>query len=220
MSVVGIWLLGAGAAMLGAASARPLGDMLVPERRARRAAARLRRTDAASVRPGELVKIVGRVSHVHDSLAAPLSKRVCAHYSARVEAEAPRGWKVVAEEKRTQSFVVTDDTGDVLVDTVRVAVDVVIDHEWNPKEADVETRFDLDGFLYQLGVTKPPEGSRVKLRYREGALEEGETVTVVGVAALGEAFGVGLGYRDTGRALTISAPRGGRVFVSDGMHYA
>jgi hypothetical protein len=206
-------------AMLGASAARPIKELLVPELRLRRHAMRLARTEAAEARPGTLVKIVGRIERADGTLAAPLSKRCCAHYSARVEAKAPRGWKMIAEERQTKSFFVVDDTARVLVDTSSVSVDVVIDHLWDPKDADVETGFDLDGFLYQLGVSKPPEGSRVRLRYREGALEEGETVTVVGVAHLGEAGGIGRGYRDTGRRLTIGAPKGGRVFVSDGMHY-
>jgi hypothetical protein len=220
MSTVGLFLLGTGLATLGASMARPIRELLVPTLRAKRAATRLVRTRVADAKPGELVKLVGRLERARDPLVAPISGRPCAHYVARVEAKSGKGWRTIAELASTETFDLADETGRATVDASRVLVEVVIDHLWDPRETDAETGFDLDGFLLQVGVQKPPSDSAVRLRYREGALEEGETVTVVGIArdgAGGEPRGA---YRDAGRRLLVGAPSGGAVFVSDGLHYA
>ncbi len=220
MSTVGLWLLGAGLATLSASMARPMREMLVPTLRAKRAAARLPRTRVADAKPGEIVKLVGRLERSREPLIAPLSGRPCAHYVARVEAKSGSGWRTIAERASTETFDVTDESGRATVDASCVLVEVVIDHLWDPREIDAETGFDLDGFLLQVGVEKPPPGSRVRLRYREGALEEGETVTVVGLARSGTGGEAGGAYRAAGRGLIVGAPSGGAVFVSDGLHYA
>ena len=54
-----------------------------------------------------------------------------------------------------------------------------------------------------------------RLRYAEGALEEGERVHVAGVAEWVSGSEVGQSYRDSGQRLVLRAPPRGRLFVTD-----
>jgi hypothetical protein len=221
VSTLGLWLLSTGLAALSAAAAGPLVNLVTAKGRARKLASRLPRTRIIDASEGDLVKIVGRVEYEGEPLASPFSARRCAHYEAGVDIATHNGFRRRVEEQRSTSFVVADESGRALVEADKLLVEVVIDHHWSSRELDAETRFELERFLYQAGTA----GSRLladssRLRYVEGALEQGELVTVVGIATWNRATEPGIGYRDLGRRLLLSPPRRGLVFVSDGVHYA
>ncbi len=221
MSTLGLWLLSTGLAALSAAAAGPFVSLVTARGRARKLASRLPRTRIADAVAGDVVKIVGRVEYEREPLASPFSGRRCAHYEAGVDVGTKGGFRRRIEELRSTSFVVADESGRALIETDKLLVEVVIDHHWSSLELDAETRFELERFLFQAG----PAGSRLletpsRLRYVEGALEQGELVTVVGVATWGRATEPGIGYRDLTRRLVIDPPRRGHVFVSDGAHFA
>jgi len=221
MSTLGLWLISVGLAGLSASVAGPVVNLLTPRGRARKLAERLPRTRIAEAAAGEVVKIVGRVEYEVEPLTSPFSGRACAHYEAGVDLKTKNGFRRKLEQVRSTSFVVADESGRALVETDRLAVDVVIDHHWTSGDLDDETRFELERFLFQAG----DHGSRLlesaaRLRYVEGALEPGELVTVVGQAAWGRATEPGIGYRDLSRRLVLDPPPRGVVYVSDGAHYA
>jgi hypothetical protein len=221
MSTLGLWLISVGLAGLSASVAGPVVTMLTARGRARKMAEKLPRTRIVDAAAGELVKIVGRVEYETEPLASPFSGRACAHYEAGVDIKTKNGFRRKLQEIRSTSFVVADESGRALVETDRLVVDVVMDHHWTSGDLDDETRFELERFLFQAG----DQGTRLResasrLRYVEGALEVGELVTVVGVAAWGRATEPGIGYRDLTRRLVVDPPRRGVVYVSDGVHYA
>lgn len=221
MSTLGLWLLSVGLAGLSASVAGPAAALLTARGRARKLVERLPRTRIAEAGAGDLVKVVGRVEYEAEPLVSPFSGRACAHFEAGVEVKTKNGFRRRLEQVRSTSFLVSDETGRALVEAERLLVDVVIDHHWASGELDDETRFELEQFLFQAG----PTGSRLlrdhaRLRYVEGVLEQGELVTVVGVAAWGRATEPGVGYRDLSRRLVLDPPRRGPVYVSDGAHFA
>ncbi|MBL9021733.1 MAG: hypothetical protein JNL21_06010 [Myxococcales bacterium] len=221
MSTLGLWLISVGLAGLSASIAGPAVTLLTARGRSRKLAERLPRTRIAEASAGELIKVVGRVEYETEPLVAPFSGRACAHYEAAVEVRTKHGFRRKVEQVRSTSLVVADETGRALVEPDKLLVDVVIDHHWASADLDHETRFELEQFLFQAGDA----GSRLlqdpgRLRYVEGVLEQGELVTVVGVAAWGRATEPGVGYRDLTRRLVLEPPRRGGVYVSDGAHFA
>lgn len=222
MSTLALWILSAGLATLSASTAGTLIERVSPRARARRAALRVPRSRIESARSGELVRIVGRVEYAQQPLCAPLSGRACAHYEAGVESPARGGgYKRTLTEMRSTSFLVVDDSGRALVDVSRVSADVIIDHYWTARDVDLETRFELERFLYHAGDRGRAHLSNTSaLRYAEGAIEEGETLSVVGVASWARLSEPGIGYRDLGRGLIIEPPARAAVYVSDALHWS
>lgn len=219
MSSIGVFILSAGLATLSTASMRAITERLGPKARARRAAERSHLAAVAEVSPGDTVKVVGRVSFTDDPLEAPFSGRACAHFEAVVEKRHARGFAPKASTASTQSFWLEDETGRIYVDARSAIVDVVLDHHWTSRELDPEKRFELERFLYQNGPKwNRLLGAESDLRYREGALEEGELVTVVGQAKVVREPEPHF-YRDKSRRVVIGAPDGGAIYVSDGMHF-
>ena len=218
MSSLAVFLLSAGLATLSAASARSITERLSPRARARRAAERSRPTPIAEIEPGATVRVVGRVALGADPLEAPFSGRACAHFEAVVERRHPRGYRERARAVQTHAFWIADATGRVYVDARSVIVDVVRDFRWNTGDIDAETRFELEQSLYQNGPAwNRLIGDKSDLRYSEGALQEGELVTAVGIASVVKEPEPHL-YRDKARRLVLSAPPRGSLYVSDGMH--
>ncbi len=219
MSSIGVFILSAGLATLSTASMRAITERLGTKARARRAAERSHLAAVAEVAPGAIVKVVGRVAFGDEPLEAPFSGRSCAHFEAVVERRHARGFKPKAQTAETRPFWLEDETGRIFIDARAAIVDVVLDHHWTSRELDAEKRFELERFLYQNG----PQWNRLlgvesELRYREGALEEGELVTVVGFTRIVREPEPHY-YRDKAHRVVIGAPEGGAVYVSDGMHF-
>lgn len=195
-------------------------ERLTARGRARSAARRTRRAFVRETTAG-LVRLEGKVEYAGDPLAAPLSGRPCAHYEARVELPTRSGaFRRTLVASKSQPFYLVDESGRALVDASRALVDVVLDHRWNASELDAERRFELEQFLYSTGQ----QGLRhlaaaPRIRYVEGVIEEGETVSVVGIATLERASDACTTYREGARRVTVEAPVGGSVFVSDALHY-
>jgi hypothetical protein len=218
VSSIGVWMLTVGLTTLTAASAQAVVDRVSARARARRAAERAHSMSVAEVRAGEIARVTGRLSFAEPAIQAPFSGRSCAHFEACVSSRHPRGYRRRVSTHRTRDFFVRDESGQIFVDTQRAIVDVVHDHHWWSREMDVEDRFEIEHWLYQNG----PAWSRLvpqkdDLRYSEGALTEGEIVTVVGLAKI-ERDATHVLYRDGPRRLALVAPRRGHVFVADDLH--
>jgi len=218
VSSIGIWMLTVGLTTLTAASAQAVTERLSARARARRVAERSPSKSVAEVREGELARVTGRLAFADQAILAPFSGRSCAHFEASVSSRHPRGYRRRASTQHTRDFFVRDDSGQIFIDTRRAIVDVVHDHHWWSREMEAEDRFEIEQWLYQNG----PAWSRLvpvkeDLRYSEGALTEGEIVTVVGLATVARDATHVL-YRDGPRRLGLVAPRRGHVFVADDLH--
>lgn len=135
----------------------------------------------ARVKPGHRVRVTGKLTVGHATLLAPFSHRVCAHYDALVEERTVEdwrdAWRVVAHETSSSAFFIEDETGKIEIDPTRFDGIIVRDHHKTKGELDVDK---ARAFLARHGHGGEIPAERA-LRYREGVLEAGETVTVLGV---------------------------------------
>jgi hypothetical protein len=218
VSTIALWLLSVGVATLGASASAELRSRISPRARAKRAAFKLPRTRIEDVRSGDLVRIEGSIELATDALVAPLSQRRCAHYELSVDfAKTETSFVKVLGEARSVPFFVVDDSKRALVEVdERNIAEVVIDHYWTANDIDAETRFELERYLFTKGdMGRALLAEPKRLRYAEGALEEGERVHVAGVAEWVSGAEVGQSYRATGQRLVLRAPPRGRLFVTD-----
>lgn len=218
MSTIALWLLSVGVATLGASASAELRSRISPRARAKRAAFRLPRTRIEDVKTGDLVRVEGRIELAGEALVAPLSQRRCAHYELSVDfAKTEASFVKVLSEARSTPFFVVDESKRALVEVdARNIAEVVVDHYWTANDIDAETRFELERYLFTKGdMGRALLAEPKRLRYAEGALEEGERVHVAGVAEWVSAAEAGQTYRDSGQRLVLRAPPRGRLFVTD-----
>jgi hypothetical protein len=127
-------------------------------------------------------RLVGKVMP-GEHLNAPLTGRACVFYEAIVE-ERPRNrgmWRTIIHETRGTPFTVDDGTGTALVDPAGARLAVVNDATYRSGRFDDATPVE-EAFLARHGVTSTGWFLNKTLRYREGAIEIGETVAVRGIA--------------------------------------
>lgn len=218
---LGLWLMAAGLASVSTSVVKAVQGRVSLRSRVRDRALRSAQVSIAEAPVGQVVKIKGRVELISTPLIAPFSGRPCSHFEASVDLRKGSRFFRRARSTSSQAFWVVDETARVLVDPSGGAlVEVVVDHLWTCPEVDAEKRFELEQHLYQNG----PEWSRLlaaknDLRYCEGAIEEGETVTVVGALGVRREPEPYL-YRDHGRRLVLSPDKRFPLFISDGLHFS
>ncbi len=141
------------------------------------------RVDIGGLDEGRIGRLVGRVGALGEPLAAPLTGRSCVFYEATVEEYRSSGksgsWRQVAREARGVPFVLEDGTGRAIVDPggARVAVD--IDMTTRSGTFDDATPIE-EQFLARHGLRSTGWVFNKSLRYREGVVEVGETIAVMG----------------------------------------
>lgn len=177
------------------------------ERRTRSALVAAPIVKVGDVRQGDKVRVTGKLKHGPMTLDAPFSHRQCAHYDAILEEryleEGKEAWSTVAHETSARPFFVADETGEVQVDTTRFEAVVVRDHHKHRGDLDRDKAL---AFLTKHGHAPELPADRV-LRYREGVLEAGETVTILGTARFET--------HDGKKVLVIGAADGSVVRASD-----
>ena len=165
---------------------------------------------------GEEVKIIGEVEIFGEPLVSPLSDRECCHYYVLVEQKVSSGksskWKKIIEEEKSSHVMINDGTGKALIDTTtRLKSHIVQDA--NFKSGFMNDATDkLENYLNQHNIKSEGFfGFNKTIRYKEGILEQGEAVAV-----LGKAEWRNLESSDEDRILTIrAAEEGGKVYLSD-----
>ncbi len=190
--------------------------------RAMRAAPQVR---IAGAKDGAKVRLVGRVaSHGEERLAAPLSGRACVAFRVHVE-ERVRGrksshWRTMLDEREAVDFVLEDKSGRAIVCARGGKLLIDLDHRQGSGTFHDATPA-LESYLAQHGQQSTGMlGFNKQLRYREGALEIGETVAVVGVARWEDDPGAAsepVGFRDASRKkrLVIEPGPDGALYASD-----
>ena len=174
-----------------------------------------RRIDAiAAITPipaGDTVRITGTVERIEDELWAPLTRRRCVHYLTVVE-ERQRGamdqysrWVEVIRLERSVDFLLRDASGLARVRMDRAQVAVVRDIHTRSGLLDNPTPMEREFLEMQGEDPTGPAGMNRGLRYTEGVIEVGETVTALGVALPG----------DHTCRLILGAPPDGHVLVTD-----
>jgi hypothetical protein len=188
----------------------------------RRAIRRVRVTKIQDVEEGEKTRIVGRARGTH-TLRAPLSGRACLHW--RVVVEEYRStlsrfssgtWDTVTDDSQGTDFYIDDDSGSALVRAARVQVVLTTDAR-SSSDFRRPASPALERFLSRHG-----HSSRNKrIRYGEGIVEAGETVTAVGIGQWetdpDASPHAGDGYRNMikPRRLVLESPHEEPILVSD-----
>lgn len=140
------------------------------------------RVDLAELREGRTGRVVGRVGE-GETLQAPFTGRSCVFYEATVEEYRSSGktgsWRQVVREAMGVPFVLDDGTGRAIVDPrgARVAVD--LDMTTRSGTFDDATPVE-EQFLTRHGLRSTGWVFNKSLRYREGVIEIGETIAVMG----------------------------------------
>lgn len=221
----GLWLLSAGAASLAAFGHRSLRGRFGARGRALRLYEEAPAFKIAELPAGRLARVTGRLRAEGDVLVAPLSGRSCSHWRATVELCGKDSRALVVTRESSGTFTLEDDTGRVALALARqpAVVDVTMDMAWLASEVDAETLFDLERFLFASGAQgQALIGRRNDVRYAEGVLEAGELVTAVGVVTSDVDSPESTRetpYRARRTPLSLVAPPGLSMFVSDGVHF-
>ena len=164
--------------------------------------------------PDAFVRITGTLRLVGPPLVAPLSGRACAGYHAQIDEDSVRA-RVLGAETSFSDFVIDDGSGSALVSMESPQVDVTMDHVWRANLLDAETRFDVERFLAStVDSSKLTAAAKARLVYREGALTQGERVTVFGRFTPGRSSRLDRPYRETESLPIVTGP----TLVSDRLH--
>jgi hypothetical protein len=166
------------------------------------------RTQIGKLLPG-VVRVTGRARKAEDSLVAPMTGRPCLGYQLSIDECQSAGdtakWQPLVRLCDGHPFWVEDETGRVLVepgDHLAMALDE--DRRggtgfFHRVSGDPDTFARLETFLKVRGIaTTGWLGTRKQLRYSEGIIEDGETVSVGATAAAWGAPAGRLSLRGTG----------------------
>ncbi len=154
---------------------------------ARRMLQRTSRVPFEALQDGKPGKVTGALVYVSDPLRAPLTGRSCAAWEVEVEElTADREtiapvWQPIIVEQDAKDFLVDDGHGRILVKSELIRVSAVKDARfWSGPARDAAP--ELDRYLREHGESsRNALGFNRMIRYREGILEAGELVTVLGV---------------------------------------
>jgi len=116
-------------------------------------------------------------------IEAPLTKRPCFYYVARVEIQKSNGkstyWSTLIKEERGVQFVVRDDSGRAVVDPLGANVSLVVDSTTKSGTFD-DPEENERAFLARHGQSGEGWIFNKGLRYHEAVIEENEVVAVLG----------------------------------------
>jgi len=202
--------------------------VLSPRARRRRLLAHYRGVRIAQTQDGELVKLVGLVRYVEGNppLVAPLSEREGVHYFVEVDqrksSDTNARWTELIREHATHSemWIEGPSKGErALVDLASADVELVMDKSWTSGFRNDATPT-LKRFLARHGERSEGILFNKGLRYREGVLEGGERVAVLGRCIREpdpdpRAAGADGGYRGRPTRLHIIAPVKHPIIVTD-----
>lgn len=187
----------------------------------RRALARVKATSVRDAKDGEIVKVVGRAIPMGPLLRAPVSERACLAWSIAIQVRRGAGknrrWREVHQGSDALAFLLEDDTGQARIDVHRARIVLSEDHRAAHGGSWSDGSEDLLAYCAEQGIdTSTFVGGSVPVRSREGAIDPGETVAVMGVARWEEdPSASGDGYRSVGKRLVLEAPADAPLLVSD-----
>jgi hypothetical protein len=171
-----------------------------------------------SIRNGNIAKLIGSIEFVDEPLISPLSKRKCSYYYVHVEEKVSSGksshWETIIEETKSNKFVIKDRENYAFINDKKIKSYIVQDRNYSSgifHDADES----LKKYLLQYGIDS--EGFlkiNKSIRYKEGILEKGEKVAVLGLCKWQRADELGLPehYKDV---LTVSSPKDEYIYLSD-----
>ncbi len=167
---------------------------------------------------GDVAKVVGKVEYAGEPLTAPLSGRKCAYYYVLIEQLISTGksshWKKIIEEEKAGTFVIKDGVRFAHINCDHVKSYIVQDRIYKSGFMNDATEV-LERFLSKHGYkSENLLGMNKKLRYKEGVLEKGELIAVIGKGTWRYSSQVGLpDYYE--RVLDVGSTENEPVYLSD-----
>jgi len=167
---------------------------------------------------GDIAKVVGKVEYVGEPLIAPLSGRRCAYYYVLVEEQVSSGksshWSKIIEEEVGGTFVIRDGRHCAYINSKNVKSVLVEDRQFSSGFRNDATP-ELEKYLNAHGQkSEGAFGWNKTIRYKEGVLEEGELIAVMGRGEWKNAEFVQL-PDSYDRVLAISSTEEEPVYLSD-----
>jgi hypothetical protein len=167
---------------------------------------------------GEIAKVVGKVEFVGEPLIAPLSGRPCAYYNVLIEKQVSSGksdsWKTIIEEEVAGTFVIRDGRYCAHINCDNVKSYLVEDREYHSGFGEDATEV-LEKYLKDHGEeSEGLFGWNKTIRYKEGVLEAGELIAVVGKGEWRNSSQEQL-PDSYGRVLDITSTETEAVYLSD-----
>ena len=167
---------------------------------------------------GETARITGKVELTGGPLTAPLSGRKCAYYHVLIEQQVSTGkgahWQKYIEEEVAGKFGIRDGKYCAVVDCSNVKSYIIQDRKYASGFMH-DAQENLERYLSRHGKESTNMiGWNRTLRYREGVIEAGETIAVLGK---GEWKRVEQDQwsDDYGKVLMIRNPQGTPVYLTD-----
>ncbi len=182
---------------------------------------KLKKTDQkriASFRDGDIAKIVGTVEIIETPLEAPLSMRKCASFYVLVERKVSSGksshWKKIIEEEGNSTYLIKEGGSYAFINDTHINSYIVRDKEYSSGFLNDATDH-LEKYLNSKGHESEGLFNFNKtLRYKEGILEQGEKIAVIGKGQWQEASTLGL-PKKYGKVLALTSNEGKPMYLSD-----
>lgn len=154
------------------------------DNRIRRELRKVPRRKIGAMPENERGRIVGAAQPFEGHLIeAPLTKRPCFYYVARVEIQKSNGkstyWSTLIKEERGVQFVVRDETGRAVIDPLGANVSLVVDSTTRSGTFD-DPEENEKAFLARHGQSGQGWVFNKGLRYHEAVIEPDEVVAVLG----------------------------------------
>lgn len=167
---------------------------------------------------GETARITGKVEFTGKPLTAPLSGRPCAYFYVLIEQQVSTGkgahWQKYIEEEVAGKFGIRDGKHCAIVDCNKVKSYIVQDRKYSSGFMH-DAPENLERYLSRYGKDSTNMlGWNRTLRYREGIIEEGETISVLGKGEWKRAE-QDQWSDDYGKVLMIRPPEGTPVYLTD-----
>lgn len=176
------------------------------------------RVKLGSFKEGEIGKVVGKINNFDDYMLSPLSQKPCVGYEIIVEEEEEdhdnhsSSWRTIIREKVLIDFHLETEEGLVKVKTQSSKTSINKDLRYKSGTF-MNATPTLEEFLRRHGKKSTGFfGFNKTLRYSEGLLEPGETVSVLGKGTWNYSNSE-VGNQD--KYLEIYADHGQNLYISD-----
>lgn len=169
----------------------------------------------AELPEGVIGRVTGHARILDGTLVAPLSGRRCVAYEIVLAENTHNSHREIAREARGVPFLLEDDSGRAVIDPADAAYALDLDRRATGGGEDT-TRPELAAMFERLGLPATL-GTRRKIALREGVIEAGERVSVLGVAAREpDPTAAPAGYRDAAPTrLRLAGSRRDPLVISD-----
>lgn len=169
---------------------------------------------------GDIAKAVGNVEFVGDPITSPLSGRRCAYYYVLVEQLVSTGksshWKKVIEEEEVGcTFVIRDGRYRAHISSESILKTYLVQDRVYSSGFHEDATEVLESYLHAHNMASENLfGLNKTLRYKEGVLEEGECMAVIGRGEWKNAREISL-PDSFGRILVLSSTEEEPIYLSD-----